>query len=185
MIPYCILIIEDDNDRAFMEQLFVDYHRLMYHEIFTLVQNQWATEDIMQSTLVRLIDKIPELRVKERDHLVNYIIAASKNQDRNYLRDSRRHATSDLQEFLEYENPNMDGGSIELQIINKEDWDELAHIWPQLDARTRYLLQGRYILNLSAEEMARELDMKPSSLRMALTRARKTAFQFLQNKSHI
>ena len=40
MIPYCILVIEDDDDRAFMEQLFVDYHRLMYHEIFKLVHNQ-------------------------------------------------------------------------------------------------------------------------------------------------
>ena len=29
MIPYCILVIEDDDDRAFMEQLFVEYHRLM------------------------------------------------------------------------------------------------------------------------------------------------------------
>lgn len=54
MIPYCILVIEDDDDRAFMEQLFVDYHRLMYHEIFKLVHNQWAAEDVMQSTLVRL-----------------------------------------------------------------------------------------------------------------------------------
>ena len=47
MIPYCILVIEDDDDRAFMEQLFVDYHRLMYHEIFKLVHNQWAAEDVM------------------------------------------------------------------------------------------------------------------------------------------
>ena len=118
MIPYCILVIEDDDDRAFMEQLFVDYHRLMYHEIFKLVHNQWAAEDVMQSTLVRLIDKIPELRSKDRNHLVNYIITASKNQSRNYLRDSGRHSTSDLQEFMEYEDPDMDGGAIELQIIN-------------------------------------------------------------------
>lgn len=66
MIPYCILVIEDDDDRTFMEQLFVDYHRLMYHEIFKLVHDQWAAEDVMQSTLVRLIDKIPELRLKDR-----------------------------------------------------------------------------------------------------------------------
>ena len=45
MIPYCILVIEDDDDRTFMEQLFVDYHRLMYHEIFKLVHDQWAAED--------------------------------------------------------------------------------------------------------------------------------------------
>ena len=139
MIPYCILVIEDDDDRTFMEQLFVDYHRLMYHEIFKLVHDQWAAEDVMQSTLVRLIDKIPELRLKDRGHLVNY--------------------------------------------IKKEDLEELAHIWTQLDERTRYLLEGHYILNLPAAEMARELNIKPASLRMALTRARKTAYQLLQDKS--
>ena len=157
MIPYCILVIEDDDDRTFMEQLFVDYHRLMYHEIFKLVHDQWAAEDVMQSTLVRLIDKIPELRLKDRGHLVNYIITASKNQARNYLRDSGHHSASDL--------------------------EELAHIWTQLDERTRYLLEGHYILNLPAAEMARELNVKPASLRMALTRARKTAYQLLQDKS--
>lgn len=183
MIPYCILIIEDDDDRVFMEQLFVDYHRLMYHEIFKLIHDQWAVEDVMQSTLVRLIDKIPELRSKDRNHLVNYIITASKNQSRNYLRDFGRHSASDLQEFMEYEDPNMDGGAIELQIIKKEDLEELAHIWTQLDDRTRYLLEGHYILNLPAAEMARELNIKPASLRMALTRARKTAYQLLQDKS--
>ena len=47
MIPYCILVIEDDDDRTFMEQLFVDYHRLMYHEIFKLVHDQWAAEDVL------------------------------------------------------------------------------------------------------------------------------------------
>lgn len=183
MIPYCILVIEDDDDRAFMEQLFVDYHRLMYHEIFKLVHDQWAAEDVMQSTLVRLIDKIPELRIKDRDHLVNYIITASKNQARNYMRDSGRHSTSDLQEFMEYEDPNMDGEAIELQVIKKEDLEALSRIWTQLDERTRYLLEGYYILNLPAAEMARELNIKPASLRMALTRARKTAYQLLQDKS--
>ena len=49
--------------------------------------------------------------------------------------------------------------------------------------RTRYLLEGHYILNLPAAEMARELNVKPASLRMALTRARKTAYQLLQDKS--
>lgn len=126
MIPYCILIIEDDDDRVFMEQLFVDYHRLMYHEIFKLIHDQWAVEDVMQSTLVRLIDKIPELRSKDRNHLVNYIITASKNQSRNYLRDFGRHSASDLQEFMEYEDPNMGGGAIELQIIKRKTWRS----WP-------------------------------------------------------
>lgn len=181
MIPYCILVIDNDDDRAFMERLFVDYHRLMYHEIIKLVHDQWAAEDVMQSTLVRLIDKIPELRTKERDHLVNYIISASKNQARNYLRSLGRHATSNFQDCLDYEDSDTNGGEIELALIKKESMEKLACMWPQLDERTRYLLEGRYILNLSVEEMASSLDIKPASVRMALTRARKTAYHFLQS----
>jgi sigma-70, region 4 len=84
---------------------------------------------------------------------------------------------------MEYEDPNMDGEAIELQVIKKEDLEALSRIWTQLDERTRYLLEGYYILNLPAAEMARELNIKPASLRMALTRARKTAYQLLQDKS--
>lgn len=59
----------------------------------------------------------------------------------------------------------------------------MSRIWTQLDERTRYLLEGYYILDLPATEMARELNIKPASLRMALTRARKTAYQLLQDSS--
>ena len=40
----------------------------------------------------------------------------------------------------------------------------------------------REICEFSPEEMARELNIKPDSLRMSLTRARKTAYQLLQEK---
>ena len=89
----------------------------------------------------------------------------------------------EIGEFMEYKDPNMDGEAIELQVIKKEDLEALSRIWTQLDERTRYLLEGYYILNLPATEIARELNIKPDSLRMALTRARKTAYQLLQDKS--
>lgn len=97
-----------------MEQFFVDRHHLIHHEVFKLTHNQWVAEGVMQSTLVRLIDKVLEPRNKDRDHLANYIIMASKNQSRNYLWDSGRYSILDLQGFVEYEDPDMDGGAIEL-----------------------------------------------------------------------
>ena len=62
MIPYCILVIEDDDDREFMTLLYIRYQRLLYKEIYEILKNSWNTEDILQATLVKLIDKIPELR---------------------------------------------------------------------------------------------------------------------------
>lgn len=37
IIPSVILAIENENDRDFMEQLYRQYYRLMYHTIFASV----------------------------------------------------------------------------------------------------------------------------------------------------
>ena len=61
MLPYAIMVMTDDSDRAFMTELFVNYHRLMYKSILRIVHDQWVTEDLLQATLVKLIDKVAEL----------------------------------------------------------------------------------------------------------------------------
>ncbi len=99
-----------------MAALFIQYQRLLYKEIYDILKNPWNTEDVLQATLVKLIDKLPELRNKER---------------------------------------------------------------PQLDAKSKYLLEGKYILGKSDEALAEELSIKPASVRMALTRARQCAYQLL------
>ena len=52
MIPFCILAIENDDDREFMAELFLRYQRLLYNEIYEILNNPWNTEDILQATLV-------------------------------------------------------------------------------------------------------------------------------------
>lgn len=38
MIPYCILVIEDDDDREFMTLLYIRYQRLLYKEIYEILK---------------------------------------------------------------------------------------------------------------------------------------------------
>ena len=56
MLPICILTIQDEDDRAYMSRLFVQYHRLMYQCTYEVLDDKWATEDAVQTTLLRLID---------------------------------------------------------------------------------------------------------------------------------
>lgn len=58
MLPICILAIRDDDDRAYMTRLFVKYQRLMYRTIYDILGDKWATEDVLQTTLLRLIDHL-------------------------------------------------------------------------------------------------------------------------------
>ena len=72
---------------------------------------------------------------------------------------------------MQQSEPIAEHRQMEELLISKEEIDELVRRWPQLDAKSKYLLEGKYILGKSDEVMAEELSIKPASVRMALTRA--------------
>lgn len=133
----------------------------------------------MQTTLVKLIDKVQDLRTKGRNHLINYIISACKNQARNYMRDKNRHAEYSIDEYLDTPNPHDGADEIEMRLAYTDELEHLSKVWPKLDGRSRYLLESHYILEKSPYEIAANLGIKPDSVRMALTRARKAAYALL------
>ena len=181
MIPTFILVIEDLDDREFMSQLFLDFHRLMCNEARKIAKNDWIAEDIVQDTLLKLIDKVSLLRTLPQRKLVNYIISATKNTTYNYL---RKKAHEDLLSFDELGSTELDlpesyKRDIETIVILHDDLNRLSHIWRKIDKRSQYLLEGRYIWGKSSAEMAADLGIRLDSVRMALTRARQTAYQFI------
>lgn len=182
MIPYFVLVIEGDADRRFMTMLYQKYNRLIYHEIFQIVSDTWVAEDLMQDVFIKLIERVEELRCKDRNRLINYIISVAKNSARNYLRDSSRYVEVSFDEQSDLDDPLCGRDTIEMRLTLESDLDRLTRIWPKLDVRSRYLLDNYYILKKSAPELASDLGMKSSSIRMALTRARRTAYQLLEQE---
>lgn len=61
-VPVAILVIEDEDDRTFMENLYSSYHRLMYHTIHLITEDPWITEDILQSTTEKLIQNLDTIK---------------------------------------------------------------------------------------------------------------------------
>lgn len=180
MIPYCILVIEDDNDREFMTSLYINYKSLMYSTIYKIVKRADDSEDLMQDVLEKLIDKISLLRSRTRDQLVNYIISACKFTALNYIRDSGSSPETSFEDYLELPDTDNGGHEIELRLIKGEELDALRRILPQLDLRTQCLLGGYYFLDKPIAELGQELGIKADSVRMYLTRARKKAFELLK-----
>lgn len=182
MIPYCILVIEDESDRAFMERLYQDYHRLMYSKIKKIVKNRWNAEDVMQSTLIKLIDKLPTIRGLKERQLVSYITSTCRYTAFNYLRDRRKKGEVPYEDDLDSPIQENDEYGIDLALIKEEELGRLARIWPRLDERTRHLLEGYYILEKPMSELGKELGIKTDSVRMTLVRARKKAYKLLEKE---
>ena len=177
MMPAVILAIQDESDRTYMEWVFQTYHRLMYHYIMEKLNDPWQADDVMQESVVKLIDKIRRLSESKRR---NYIITTAKNTAISYL---RREA---VRKGIPYDDWAKDCIGTESDedpeslVLYQEEMELLQYVWDDLDERSRYLLSSRYILEQTFEEMARELGVSSGSARMLLTRAKRSALALIQ-----
>lgn len=126
--------------------------------------------------------KISLLKSLNRDRLISYIISSCKNNAFIILRYQSTHSSVDYTDtdFNTYSTDNI--SKIEARILHEEELSYLIRIWPLLAPRNQYILRAKYILEKSSSEIARELRIKPESVRMALTRARKEAYILIERE---
>ena len=175
MLPLVIMAIEDEDDKAFMTWLYLQYRRLIYSEVRKIIGNTDEVEDLLQSVVEKLIEKLSLLRGMEQNKLVNYIISTAKNTAYNSLRGKEQEILWEDQEELVDPAPMP-----EEHILAQEDLSRLARVWIDLDKKTQYLLSAKYILKKSGKEIASDLNMPPDNVRMALVRARRKARQVME-----
>lgn len=101
IIPFFILMIDNDDDRAFMEKLYIEYHKLMYWTAFKVIWRREGLDDIVNDACVSLICKISRIRALDCNILKGYIVSTMMNKlkrrDFHYEEDSGvitpRHST--------------------------------------------------------------------------------------------
>ena len=182
MLPIIILAIEDDDDRAFMTSVYLKYERLMFSEAYKVTKHIQDTEDVMQISLVKLIDKIPLLRTLDRKRLTYYLCRTAKNTAISFCQKERRMniLSMDDDSWAEKYSIAEDEMSIEQKIILKEDFAKLQEVWAELDEKTKYILSERYLFEKSAKEISDDIATTPENVRMMLTRARRKAYKLLE-----
>lgn len=174
MFPLIISTIEDANTRSFMERLYLKYNKLMYSQAYQLTQDSYEVEEIVQESLVHLIEKVDLLQTLPRDRLVNYLISTTRYTGYAFFR--KKHKVEvvsiDEDEAAWYDGSAFQEGLDEL-MIQKLEGEQLHQVWSHLKERDQLLLNMKYILDQSNETIAEVLGVKPESIRMLLTRAKR------------
>lgn len=184
MMPTVILAIQDESDRTYMEWVFQTYHRLMYHYIMEKLKDPFQADDVMQESVIRLIDKIDVLRRLSESKRRNYIITTAKNTTVSYLRREAVRKGIPYDDWVKDCIGTASEEDPESLVLHQEEMDLLQYVWDDLDERSKYLLSGRYILEQSFEELAKELGVSTGSARMLLTRAKRSALALIKKYEH-
>ncbi|WP_431809339.1 RNA polymerase sigma factor [Brevibacillus agri] len=130
-----------------------------------LVQDRQVAEDIAQEVFLRAYQHLPRFRGESKIETWLYRIAV--NECKRYMRSwSFRH-------LLYQAEPAVPGFSgLEEEVLQKEEWRQLAGCMAKLSYRHRQMLVLHYYEELSAEEIAAVLGISPGAVYTRLHRAR-------------
>ncbi|MGE5296928.1 MAG: RNA polymerase sigma factor [Solirubrobacterales bacterium] len=162
------------GDQAAMGRLAALVWERLYPFVLRTTLDRDATEDLIQETLLAMLNRLATLRDAERFWPWIYRIAWSKIQNR--LRDRRLrslYVESRLRNSEETEVCCEDIGPLEAQ-VRQETLREISTAIAQLNRQQRDVLRMRCCEDLSYDEIAERIRITPTKARVHFHRARKS-----------
>ena len=89
LIPIVISSIQDDDDRDFFTQLYIEHHTVMNRMALRYAQSSFEADDIVSDAVIALIQKASLLRSMDPPALRAYVCVTVRNCGALYARKRR------------------------------------------------------------------------------------------------
>lgn len=183
MLAFILSNVNDADCKKAVEEIYHKYKRLMFAYARKYTDNPADQEDIVQTALERLIKILSAPDPSGRCISAGYIVSVIRSVSIDHLRKQEREEEHRVS--LEPEQLEQIPGAGEIAdnlVLLSEQAEQLWKIWPQLPSEDRFLLEGKYILGYSDQQLAASLKCNSNSIRMKLTRARRRAMKLLPER---
>ena len=179
MLPIVISAIESVEDRDLMTQFYLSYKALMFSEARKYMDVEEDIEDVVYEALTRIIDKMDVFRDLLPKQQIRYALTCVKNIAYVLL---RRRNTVVTVPFDDMDSELFEDASLGVAatVEKKLLIEYIRNIWHELDCDARMLLEQKYVLYWTDEELAEALGIKTQSVRMRLTRTKRELMAQLQ-----
>lgn len=99
------------------EELYSEYHELVYHIAFSILKNRENAEDVMQKVFTKLMT-IPKEKLPSKNE-ASWLYSITKNEAINEIRKHKKETCIEEVYELIDEDTNID------EVIEKEDYQRL------------------------------------------------------------
>lgn len=180
MILPVVLTIEDESSREVMIRLYESSLKRMFREARKYASVKESIEDIVSDSLVKLVDKIDLLCSLEERQRITYAITTVRHMAYRYLRREKllqMTSFDDLAPFMSAPSESTDDA-----ILKKQRSAKLRELLGSLPAEDLLLLEEKYLLEWSDAEIAKTLGIQSASVRMRLTRTKRSVAKVLSKQ---
>ena len=181
--PVCILALEDEGDRAFMEKLYFEHRSLMFRVAYKMLHDVYAVEDAINNAFVSLCRHVEKLRRMACCKQRAYVVTTVGNACRDYLRAGGKYVLGDEPEVFG-EIPDR-GVDVEGAVLYADLTEALSRAMEQLTERERTALCMKYFEEQDDEAIAGALGIKASSVRTVILRARERLRKIMEKEGAV
>ena len=144
-------MVENEKDLSKFQRIYDQYKNMMYWVAYDITKNTHDAEDVVQLSLIKLIDILYRIEEEEigRSRCKNLLITITKNTAIDHLRKAS-HAPIP---FETVEKPDTSRSAEDLY-IETEDYKKLIQCIDKLDEKYTEVLRLRLLHHLSARETA-------------------------------
>ena len=169
------------DDKSFFLQFYEENKGFLFYTAQKYTSDATVQEDIVQDTVLRLLKHIDTLRTLDRNRALKYVALTVRSSFLDQER--KKHGAKEMSmddetlEALLREIPaarSSDPFSVHLEVMALRQ---------SLPARDWMVLEGRYLLGYSYEELAGQLGLTSDNIRMIVSRAKEKARKLLLGTS--
>lgn len=163
------------DGHLFLTWLYAEYHLYVYKLAWQYCNDANLIEDFVQDIWLSLCAHNEKLSTLNKAQQLAYISATIRNAGASLSRCTTYEVSLENAYGITY---------TEADILNsifdrKTTIQQFKRIWPQVPQPAREILERKYLLNQSDAEIAHSLGIRTNSVRMYISRAKKTAFSVL------
>ncbi|WP_248925195.1 RNA polymerase sigma factor [Paenibacillus hamazuiensis] len=161
-------------DPLLQEQIYKQYYQLIYPTVMYIMKDHSSTEDIIQEAFLNIIRKSPH-NVDE-GKLIPWLRTIARNTAISYLRKNQKKRDELFPDSVFIDNAaslaSSSFRSTESEVEAKLMEEAIVRYIHQLKPIYRYVLQMRWMEQLSYKEMAERLGVSEEKVRTSLHRSR-------------
>lgn len=164
--------IESDEDRDFMENLYVKYHQMMIYTARRYCPDPHDVEDAISIACIALIRHLDKLKTIPEEGMPYYVFQTMKNTALNHCLKLGRY-TEHYVLYADIANRVLDDDDFDYRILMQDQLRTVLQMLWKLPIKEHLALRMKLLERKSEEEIAKATGLSVFSVRKYIERARK------------
>ena len=170
LIITIISAINDENERNFVEELYIKHSKTMWKYAMYLTKNKDEADELLQTSFEKIIISIDAVKKINCCKIKSYLVYIVRNAYNTML--LKKYKEMESLEYVDIDElSDLDSNDDYESILKENNSSNILSALENLPDKYRSVLKLKYFYEFNDEQIAQSIGIQASSVRMYKTRA--------------